>query len=81
MDPSPFHEKDLDSNAHEHIVSTAKKLSGGRKLSLGVYLAKPIGLPDEGKALGEAIRVYFARQQKWSAARCARNSAGAGSIL
>ena len=27
-----------------------------------VYLAQPAGLPDEARVLGEAIRVYFARQ-------------------
>jgi hypothetical protein len=62
MDPSPFHEKDLVRNAHEYNVGTAKELSGGGKMALRVYLAKPVGLPDEGKILGDAIRVYFARQ-------------------
>jgi hypothetical protein len=64
MDPSPFHEKDLDRNAHEYIVSTARELSPSGKMALRVYLAKPVGLPDEGKILGEAIRVYFARQEE-----------------
>lgn len=62
MDPSPFHEKDLDRSAHEYLVGTAKELSGGGKMALRVYLAKPVGLPDEGKVLGDAIRVYFRRQ-------------------
>lgn len=66
MDPSPFHEKDLDRSAHEYIVSTAKELSGGGRMALRVYLAKPVGLPDEGKILGDAIRVYFARQAELS---------------
>jgi hypothetical protein len=66
MDPSPFHEKDLDRSAHEYIVSTAKELSASGNIALRVYLAKPVGLPDEGKLLGEAIRVYFARQAELS---------------
>jgi hypothetical protein len=66
MDPSPFHERDLDRSAHEYIVSAAKELSAGGKMALRVYLAKPVGLPDEGKILGDGIRVYFARQAEFA---------------
>jgi hypothetical protein len=62
MDPSPFHERDLHRHAHEYIVSLAKELSGRAPTALVVYLAKPIGLPDEARILGDAIRVYFARR-------------------
>ena len=62
MDPSPFHEKDLDRNAHEYIVATAKELPTGAPAALVVYLSRPVGLPDEATILGEAIRVYFRRQ-------------------
>jgi hypothetical protein len=62
MDPSPFHEKDLDRNAHEYIVGAATEMSAGEPAALLVYLEKPAGLPDEAQCLGEAIRVYFARR-------------------
>jgi hypothetical protein len=62
MDPSPFHEKGLNRDAHEYIVSLAKELPGGRPTALVVYLAQPVGLPDEARILGDAIRVYFARR-------------------
>ena len=38
MDPSPFHERDLDRSAHEYILSTAKELSAKEPVALVVYL-------------------------------------------
>lgn len=64
MDPSPFHEKDLDRGAHEYIVTTAKELPTGLPTALVVYLSRPVGLPDEAQVLGKAIRVYFRRRAK-----------------
>lgn len=64
MDPSPFREKDLDRNAHEYIVETAKELSTRVPIALIVYLERSIGLPDEGKILGDAIREHFARKSR-----------------
>lgn len=62
MDPSPFHERDLDRSAHEYIVGTARELPAGAPTALVVYLAQHVGMPNEGHLLGEAIRVYFLRQ-------------------
>jgi hypothetical protein len=62
MDPSPFHEKDLDRNAHEYIVSIARELPVNAPAELVVYLDHQVGLPEEATVLGEAIRVYFSRQ-------------------
>jgi hypothetical protein len=62
MDPSPFHEKDLDRNAHEYIVSLARESPGAAPKALLVYLDKPIGPAEEGRLLGDAIRIYFARR-------------------
>jgi hypothetical protein len=59
MDPAPFHEKGLDPDAEEYIVSYFKELPT-RPTALVVYLDKPVGLPDEGKVLGDAIRKHFA---------------------
>ncbi|MCW2688312.1 MAG: hypothetical protein JWR37_3202 [Mycobacterium sp.] len=62
LDPSPFEEKTLHRNVHEYIVSASKELSAGAPAALVVYLAQPVGLPDEGRVLGDAIRVYFRRR-------------------
>jgi hypothetical protein len=62
MDPSPFHEKDLDRNAVEYIVGSAHELPDNAPLASVVYLDKPAGHPDEGRIVGDAIREHFARQ-------------------
>jgi hypothetical protein len=64
MDPSPFHEKDLDRNAEEYIVDAARRLKHEPDVTLRVYLDKPVGLPDEQRVLGNAIRVHFARRSQ-----------------
>lgn len=66
MDPSPFHEKDLDGNAVEYIVGSAYELQDRKPFALVVYLDKPAGLPDEGQVVGDAIREYFTRQSELS---------------
>jgi hypothetical protein len=62
MDPSPFHERDLDRNAHEYIVGFAKKLPRQAPSALIVHLDKPLGPPDEEQTLADAIQVHFARR-------------------
>ena len=62
MDPSPFHEKGLHPDAEEYIVASAKQLPSAAPAALVVYLDKHIGLPDEGRVLGEAIRTHFVRE-------------------
>ncbi|MGH7493352.1 MAG: hypothetical protein ACREOO_13305 [bacterium] len=66
MDPSPFHEKDLDRNAVEYIVGSAYELPDRAPFALVVYLDKPAELPDEGRVVGDAIREHFARQSELS---------------
>ena len=60
MDPSPFHQKDLDRKAEEYIVSSARELSGGAPTALVVHLddAIPSGAADVVRA---AVRVHFER--------------------
>jgi hypothetical protein len=66
LDPSPFHERDLDRAAHEYIVSVAKELPGSAPAALVVFLDRQIGLAEEAHLLGEAIRIYFDRQSQTS---------------
>lgn len=59
MDPSPFHEKDLDHDAEEFIVSWAQEFHSHAPLKLIVHLENP---PPEGDAdaiVREAIHNYF----------------------
>lgn len=60
MDPSPFHEKDLDHDAEEYIESSAAEVPAGRLLELVVKLLE---WPQEGDPQGlvsRAVRHYFA---------------------
>src|SRR5215831_5005157 len=60
FDPSPFHERDLDQDAEEYIVSSAEEIPHQRPLSLVIYLPAD-QLPDAGASgLTETIHHYFA---------------------
>ena len=58
MDPSPFHDRDLDADAEEFIVGWARELSSRHELELTIHLATP---PPAGPAgtVQEAVRHYF----------------------
>jgi hypothetical protein len=59
LDPSPFHEKDLDKDAEEFIVSWARELPAGRPFKVVVHLPEEqIALPD-ARAIRHAIRQFF----------------------
>jgi hypothetical protein len=63
MDPSPFHEKDLDNGAEEWIVSSAQELrDGGLPLRLVVHVEKKIGLKDAEEVVAKAVYAFFQRQ-------------------
>ncbi len=59
MDPSPFHERDLDADAEEFIMSWAREHQTHRELELVIHLAViPPG--DRSNDTGDAVRHYFA---------------------
>lgn len=62
IDPSPFHEKDLDPAAEEFIVEWAREAPADAPLALVVYLERPAGLPGEPAILRDAIREFFGRR-------------------
>ncbi|QEL14061.1 hypothetical protein [Limnoglobus roseus] len=64
LDPSPFREKDLDPDAEEYIVDSAKELPPGGPRALVIHLDQPTGLPDEERAVGDAVRVHFVRRAR-----------------
>jgi hypothetical protein len=63
MDPSPFHERDLDRDAELFIVSWAQEYPIHEPLKLLVHLGKP---PEAGRdpqqMIGESMRHYFEYQ-------------------
>ena len=63
FDPSPFHERDLDRDAEEYIISSAEEIPRQRPLSLVIYLPAD-QLPEAGvPSLDEAIHHYFAYRE------------------
>jgi hypothetical protein len=64
MDPSPFHEKDLDNDAEQFIVGWAKELLRDSPFALLVFLDKPSVTSKMASDLREAVHGFFARQSE-----------------
>ncbi|HAL92268.1 MAG TPA: hypothetical protein DCM68_04500 [Verrucomicrobia bacterium] len=62
LDPSPFIALDLDDDAQQYIVGSAKVLPPHLPLALVVHVREPDGSPEEARDAGEAIREHFKRQ-------------------
>jgi hypothetical protein len=60
MDPSPFHEKDLDHDAEEFILSWAQEFHRQEPVDLIVHLEKFPAGHDAGRLVGQAVHHYFA---------------------
>ena len=60
MDPSPFHERDLDHDAEEFIVSWAREFSANAPFVLIVHLNGPLERNMSPEMIEEAVRNYFA---------------------
>ena len=58
MDPSPFHDRDLDQAAEAFIVDWARELPSGRDFELVIHLATP-PQPDRANGVEQAVRNYF----------------------
>ncbi len=58
LDPSPFHERDLDAAAEEFIVEWARESPAGREYELVVHLTGPPS-PELAAGLEDAVRNYF----------------------
>jgi hypothetical protein len=59
MDPSPFHERDLDHDAEEFIVSWARESPKEAPIRLVIHLAKPAEVPDPQSLVASSLRHYF----------------------
>ena len=66
MDPSPFHEKDLDHDAEEFIISWAKELPRKDPLALVVHVNQLPAHGDARKLVETAVHNYFAYRAKIS---------------
>ena len=59
MDSSPFVDRDLDADAEEFIVSSARELSPAHELELVIMLSVPAPATDFA-GIQDAVRRYFA---------------------
>jgi hypothetical protein len=62
IDPSPFHERDLDPKAESFIVGWGRDLPPKAPLALVVHLERAAGAEHETAALRDAIHEYFVRR-------------------
>ena len=69
LDPSPFIALDLDDDAQQYIVGSAKVLSARLPLALAIHLREPIESSEEARDAGEAIREHFKRQSGFTTLR------------
>ena len=60
MDPSPFHERDLDHDAEEFIVGWARECPKHRPVRIVVHLSRrPEGGDDPQMLIAQAVQNYF----------------------
>ena len=64
MDPSPFHERDLDDDAEEFIVGWAREFPRRDPVSLVVHVDQLPGPGDARHLLETAVHNYFAYRAK-----------------
>lgn len=60
LDPFPFHERDLDSDAEEYIVGWARELPREQPLRITVHLPRPEVDSAVARGLEEALQRFFA---------------------
>lgn len=63
MDPSPFHDRDLDSDAEEYILSWARELSPTQEIELVLHLTTPPPA-ERAAALEGVVQHYFAQREE-----------------
>ena len=60
IDPSPFHERDLDAEAEEFIVASAEERPKGARLQIVIHLTKPDPkLPEPRDLVARSLKHYF----------------------
>lgn len=60
LDPSPFHERDLDQDAEDYIIGSAEEIALQRPIELVIHLPADQAAQAGAHDLAEAIHNYFA---------------------
>src|SRR5688572_14523592 len=61
LDPSPFYDRDLDDDAAEFIIDSARVKPTDVRLSLLVHVEQPPEAPDISRVLEQAVHGHFLR--------------------
>jgi hypothetical protein len=71
LDPSPFHERDLDKDAEEYIIGSVEEILHHHHHPSALVIYLPMDqIPEAGAAdLGEAIHNYFAYRETYESRR------------
>jgi BMFP domain-containing protein YqiC len=64
IDPSPFHEKDLDHDAEEFIVGWVQEFHRHDPVTLRIHVEEPPGGADPRRDVEKAVHNYFAYRAK-----------------
>jgi hypothetical protein len=64
LDPSPFHEKDLDETAAAYLLEACREASSRRRLRLVVHLPASEAESDHARTLPEAVHHYFSYRER-----------------
>jgi hypothetical protein len=62
LDPSPFHDKDLDSAAEHYLVSSVEELPADAAFKVVIHLPAAELASEQARLLPDAIHNYFAWQ-------------------
>ena len=69
LDPSPFHDRDLDHDAEEYIFGSAEEIALARPLQLIIHLPRDQAAEADQAVVARAIHNYFSYQQEQSQRR------------
>lgn len=62
LDPTPYHERDLDADVEAYVIAWARELPPRRPLQVVIHLPAEETAREEAAHVGEALRNYFAYQ-------------------
>jgi len=66
LDPSPFHERDLDDDAEAYILGWARELPANAAFTIVVHLPEAEAKKAEERGLAAALRNYFGERAEMS---------------
>jgi hypothetical protein len=67
LDPYPFYERDLDTDAEEYIVASVRELPERKASTILVHVDQPSTQPEQQRDVEQAIRNHFERKTRLAA--------------